>query len=68
MDGDGHTDDVGYQDEIAVGMGLVGTVLPFEDEPEHERRAERREGIDLALDGREPERVAPGIHQCTAQT
>ena len=51
MDGDADADDVGYQDEVAVGVRLVGAVLPLQDEPEDEGRAERRERVDLTLDG-----------------
>ncbi len=31
-----HTDNVGYQHEIAVGVGLVGSVFPFEHQPYHQ--------------------------------
>ena len=48
-------------------MGRIGAVLPLQDEPEYQGRAERRERIDLALDGREPERVAPGVDQGAAE-
>ena len=51
MDRDADADDVGYQDEVAVGVRLVGAVLPLQDEPEDEGRAERRERVDLSLDG-----------------
>ena len=68
MDCDRNTYDICYQNEIAVAEGLVGTVFPFQHEPEHQCRAERRECIYLALDSREPESVAPGISQGATET
>ena len=65
--GDGHADHIGDKYQVSVAMGLVGAVLPLEYEPEHQRRTERREGVDLALDGREPERVAPRVGQRAAK-
>ncbi|CDE56982.1 unknown [Prevotella sp. CAG:873] len=47
-------------------MGLVGTILPFENKPEHQGGTERREGINLTLDGAEPKGVTPRVGQCTA--
>ena len=35
-----HTDDISYEHQIAVGMGFVGTVLPFQYKPEHQGCAE----------------------------
>lgn len=67
MHGNRHTDDIGYQHQVTVGMGLVGAVFPFQNQPEHQRRAERRECIDLTLDGRKPKCVAPGIHKRPAK-
>ena len=61
VDGNRNTDNIRYQNQIAVGMRLVGTVLPLEHEPHHKRGAERRECIHLAFDCRKPERVAPRI-------
>ncbi len=60
-----HAKHVGNQDEPAVAAGLVGVVFPLECQPEHQGGAERREGIDLGLHSREPERVAPGVGQGT---
>ena len=62
---DGEADDVGQQDDITVTLDARTAALPFEDEPEDESRHERREGIDLGLDSREPERVGPRIDQGT---
>lgn len=47
-------------------MGLVGAVLPLEDEPEHQGGTERREGINLAFDGAEPEGITPSVSQGSA--
>ncbi len=57
---------IGYQNEVAVGVRLVGTVLPFEHQPYDQGRAERGECVYLALDSRKPEGVAPRICQCGA--
>ena len=46
-------------------MGLVGLLLPFEHQPYDQRREHRREGVDLTLDGREPERIGEGVGQGT---
>ena len=54
---------VGDQHDPARGVGLVGLLLPFEHEPHDQRREHRREGVDLALDGREPEGVGEGVGQ-----
>lgn len=68
MHGNRHTDDVCYQDEIAVGIGFVGAVLPFQHQPENQRGTEGREGIHFSLYSREPECIAPGISQGTTDT
>ena len=47
----------------AVGMGLVGLVLPLEDKPEDDGGEGRRVGIHFTLDSREPEGVAEGIDE-----
>ena len=44
-------------------MRLVGLLLPFQHEPHHQRGEHRREGVDLALHGREPE----GVGECVGQ-
>ena len=54
---------IGYQDYPAVRLRLGRRVFPLEDSPEHHRRKERRHGVDLALDGREPERVRKRVGQ-----
>ena len=54
---------VGDQHDPARGVGLVGLLLPFEHEPHDQCREHRREGVDLALDGREPEGVGEGVGQ-----
>ena len=59
---------IGYEDEPTVAVRLVGNIFPFEDEPEHESGAERREGIHLALNRREPECVAPGVNKRATHT
>ena len=48
-------------------MWLVGMVFPFQDEPEHDSGEGRRVGINLALNGREPKRIAEGIDKCAHQ-
>ena len=54
---------VGDQHDPAQAVGLVGLLLPFEHEPHDQRREHRRQGVDLAFDGREPERVGEGVGQ-----
>ena len=54
---------VGDQHDPARGVGFVGLLLPFEHQPHDQRREHRRERVDLALDGREPERVGEGVGQ-----
>ena len=66
MHSDGYTDDVCNEHQIFVAVRHVGTVLPLEDQPEHQRRAERGECVDLTLDSREPESIAPGVHERAA--
>ncbi len=61
-----HTYNIGYKHKIAVAVRLVCTGFPFKHQPHHKSRAERRERIDLALDGREPESIAPRIGKCAA--
>ena len=65
VDADAEARQVGNQDEPAVGVWLVGHVFPLQDEPEHDGGEQRRERIYLALDGREPERVAERVGQRT---
>ena len=61
MDGYRHADSIGNGYQIAVGMRIVATILPFQDKPENQSRTERRERINLALYSREPESVAPCV-------
>ena len=68
MDRHADTDDIGYQDQITVGPGEVGAIFPLQYQPEDQRGAEAREGVDLTLDGREPERVAPCVGQGSDDT
>lgn len=63
MHADREPHQVGDQDDPACGPGPVGLLLPLEHEPYHQRREHRREGVDLALDGREPEGVGEGVGQ-----
>ena len=64
---DAEAGQVGDEHQPAVAVRLVGDVLPFEDEPEDHCREQRGEGVDFALDGREPERVAERIGQGSHQ-
>ena len=59
---------VGDQHDPARGVGFVGLLLPFEHQPYDQRREHRREGVDLALVGREPEGVGEGIGECSHRT
>ena len=59
---------IGYQYQITVAIGLIGSVFPLENEPEHQRCAERREGINLCLYCRVPECVAPCESQRSGYT
>ena len=47
--------------EPAVGVRFIGMVLPFQNKPENEGCKHRTISVNLALDGGEPERVAPRI-------
>ena len=64
MHTDGKARHISYEDEVSVGMWLVGMFLPFQDEPEHNGREERREGIHLTLNRREPKRIRETIDEC----
>ena len=63
MDADRESHQVGDQDQPPRCVGFVGLILPFEHQPHDERREHRREGVNLAFDGREPESVGEGIGQ-----
>ncbi len=65
VDTNGEARHVENKNKPAVGMRLVGVVFPLQDEPEHHSGEGRGVGIDLALDGREPEGVAEGIDERT---
>ena len=62
---DGNTHQETHQHQPAQRMRVVGLLLPFQDGPEHHRRKERRHGVNLALNCREPIGVAEGVGQCT---
>ena len=68
MDTDGESRDIGNEKNPAIATWTVCLILPFQDEPEHQRREERGEGIDLSLNSREPESVAEGIGQSAYQS
>ena len=51
MDTDGETGEVEDEHEPTVGMGLVGMVFPFEDEPEDQGGEHGGIGINLAFNG-----------------
>ena len=59
MDTYGESRDIGYQDNPSV----VGSLFPFQDEPEHQSCQETGEGIDLSLYSREPKGIAKGVSQ-----
>ena len=63
MDTDGQSHQVGDEYKPAVGVWLISHFLPLEDSPEHDSREQRRRCVNLALDSREPERVAPSVSQ-----
>ena len=63
VDADRKAHHVGNQDDPARRVGLVGLLFPFEHQPHHECREHRREGVYLAFDGREPERVGERVGQ-----
>ena len=58
---------VGNEDEPAVAMGLVGMLLPFEDEPEDHSREQTAGGIYLTLHSAEPEGVTEGVDECAGE-
>ena len=60
--------EVGDQHDPPCRAGRVGLLLPFEHEPHHQRREKRRQGVDLAFDGREPEGVGEGVGQCAHES
>ena len=68
VDADTQARHVADEDEPAVAVGLVGVVLPFQDEPEDDGRERRRVGVDLTFDGRKPERVAESVDQRAHQS
>ncbi len=74
MDADGKAEQVSNQEQVPVrsqpeGMALAagqagflaqGFLPPSERQPDGQRREEHRQGVDLGLDGVEPERVGDG--------
>ena len=64
---DAKSREVENKHEPAVRVGLIGVVLPFQNQPEHQGGEHRGVGINFALDGREPERVAPRVSQRARQ-
>ena len=68
VNADAEARQVGDEHQPAVAVRLVGHVLPLQDQPEHHGGEQRREGIYLALHGREPERVAERIGQRAHQS
>ena len=65
MDTHGKSCDIGYQHKPPVGIGSCGLTLPFQYQPEHQRRKETGKGIDFGLNGRKPEGVAESVGQGT---
>ena len=59
---------VGDEHDPAQVARLFGAGLPLEDGPEDERREQGAQGVDLALDGTEPEAVAEGVGEGTHST
>ena len=68
VDTDGKSRHIHDKHEPAVAVRLVGVVFPLQDEPEHQSREGRGVGIDLTLDGREPEGVAKGVDEGAHQS
>ena len=64
----GEADDIGQQNDVAIAFDTCTATLPLEDKPEYQSRHERREGIDLCLDSREPESIGPCVNQSTYHT
>ena len=60
---DAEAREVGDEDEPAVGVWLVGVVLPLQHQPEHQGGEQRAVSIDLAFHSRVPEGVAPAVGQ-----
>ena len=63
MHADGKAHQIGNQHDPARSVRLVGLLLPLEHEPHDQRGEHGREGVDLALDGRKPERVGKSVGQ-----
>ena len=71
VDAYGKTHKEGYEHYPAVGMWLVGVVVPLCHRPEDKGGEKGRHRIDFALDGREPESVreavGKGAHDAAAE-
>ena len=67
MDTDRKPRKVSYQNQPAVAVRFVCTVIPLQDEPEYQCRKQTGVGIYFTLYGTEPERIAPRISQCSYQ-
>ncbi len=65
MDPDRKAHQQGDQDDPTVGMGFVRLLVPLAHRPEDDRREQGRHRIDLAFDGREPERIRETVSQGT---
>ena len=59
----GEPHQISDEHQPAVAPRPIGNVLPLENGPENNGCKERRQGVHLGLDGREPEGVGPGIGQ-----
>ena len=68
MDAYGQTRDVGYQHQPAIRVFRIRFAVPLQYRPEDHRRYQRRRGVHLSLDRREPERVGKGIGERARET
>ena len=68
MDTDGESHQIGNQDDPSRSVRLIGLLLPAQHQPHHKSCKHRREGIDLALDCREPECIGEGVGQRSHRT
>ena len=68
MHADAQARQIEDEHEPAVRTRLIGTLFPFQDEPEDESGEHGTIGIHLALYGREPKGVTPGVGQGGSHT
>ena len=68
VDTDTQSHQIGNQHNPTVGMRGISHRFPFQDQPEYQGRKQRRIGIYLSFDSREPECITEGISQSTYQT